>query len=66
MEESGFSAHNHNLAGWLLLKLPSAPVDAILDHFNHGIKSDKNYYVNFLNIGRAFRLRKQDYVYVSS
>ncbi|KAL5110680.1 Tetratricopeptide repeat protein 37 [Taenia crassiceps] len=62
IEESGFSAHNHNLAGWLLLKLPSAPVDAILDHFNHGIKSDKNYYVNYLNIGHAFRLKKQDYV----
>ncbi|VDK36094.1 unnamed protein product [Taenia asiatica] len=62
MEDSGFSAHNHNLAGWLLLKLPSAPVDAILDHFNHGIKSEKNYYVNYLNIGHAFRLKKHDYV----
>ncbi|KAL5967803.1 Tetratricopeptide repeat protein 37 [Taenia solium] len=62
IEDSGFSAHNHNLAGWLLLKLPSAPVDAILDHFNHGIKSEKNYYVNYLNIGHAFRLKKHDYV----
>ncbi|CDS42708.1 tetratricopeptide repeat protein 37 [Echinococcus multilocularis] len=58
----GFPAHNHNLAGWLLLKLPSAPVDAILDHFNRGIKSDKNYFVNYLNIGHAFRSKKQDYV----
>uniref|UniRef100_A0A0R3WME6 TPR_REGION domain-containing protein n=1 Tax=Hydatigena taeniaeformis TaxID=6205 RepID=A0A0R3WME6_HYDTA len=61
IEESGFSAHNHSLAGWLLMKLPSAPVDTILDHFNRGIKRDKNYYLNYLNIGHAFRLKKKDY-----
>ena len=61
MGDSGFSSHNHNLAGWLLMKLALAPFDAMVEHFKQGIKLDQNYYLNYLNIGHAFRLRRKDY-----
>ena len=44
------------------MKLPLAPVDAMMDHFKHGIKLDQNYYLNYLNIGHTFRLKRKDYM----
>ncbi|VDD74161.1 unnamed protein product [Mesocestoides corti] len=61
IEDAGFSSHNHYLAGWLLSKLASTASDAALHHFNHGIKCDKRYFPNYLNIGHVFRLRKLDF-----
>ncbi len=60
IEDSGFTAHNHYLAGWLLSRLPAAPCDDALDHFNRGIALDKLYSPNYLNAGHVFRLKKQD------
>lgn len=64
MGDAGFTSHNHNLAGWMLMKAPSTKTEDILDHFNRGIRADSSYFTNFLNIGSAFYWRMQDYRYV--
>ncbi|KAM7538384.1 hypothetical protein Aperf_G00000067765 [Anoplocephala perfoliata] len=61
MGDPGFTSHNYNLAGRLLMKAPSTQIEDILDHFNRGIKADSNYFTNFLNIGSTFYWRLQDY-----
>ncbi|KAM3173768.1 hypothetical protein ACTXT7_011928 [Hymenolepis weldensis] len=60
-EDPGFTSHNHNLAGWILLKVPMVPDEEILDHFDRGTKADRNYFINHLNTGATFYSRMKAY-----
>ncbi|VDL60265.1 unnamed protein product [Hymenolepis diminuta] len=60
-EDPGFTSHNHNLAGWILLKVPMVTNEEVLDHFDRGAKADRNYFINHLNAGATFYSRMKAY-----